>query len=51
MSIDWKLFRTLVRAGATLILVHGIVSHWSDFKRGFMDGYTDAQTPAAKDGR
>ena len=38
-SIDWKLFRTLVLAGVVLIVVHEILSHGDDAKRGFMDGF------------
>jgi len=41
MSIDWKLFRTLILSGVILILVHNIVNNWSDFKRGVSGGFSD----------
>jgi len=41
MNIDWKLFRTLVFAGVTLIFVHEILTNWDDVKRGMSGGFKD----------
>ena len=44
MNIDWKLYRTLVVAGLTLIIAHEILSNWGDFKDGFLGGYRNRST-------
>ena len=41
VNIDWKLYRTLVVAGLTLIVAHQILSNWSDFKAGLSGGFRD----------
>jgi hypothetical protein len=38
VNIDWKLYRTLVVAGLTLIVAHQILSNWGDFKAGLSGG-------------
>jgi hypothetical protein len=41
MTIDWKLFRTLVLAGVSLIVVHELVSNWAAVKAGFSGARQD----------
>ena len=51
MCIDFKLPRTLVLAGAILIVFHEVISHWSDFKAGLRGDYADAARATSSGGR
>ena len=48
MNIDWKLYRTLVVAGLTLIVAHELINNWDEVKRGFSDGFRDGHAATTK---
>jgi hypothetical protein len=48
MNIDWKLYRTLVVAGLTLIVFNSLISNWDSFKAGLSGGYAASKAAATK---